>query len=128
MSAEIVWRLKNVWPKGTPDLTEIDINELPDDEARRIVNEVEETKRAFERYVAEEVVPRVSREPTRFGLVETLRMFTSEISMNSDYLLLLSGILGGNGGVLKLIEERYTIAAVEELGRFSEMETHKFPD
>ncbi|HEY7483093.1 MAG TPA: hypothetical protein VH912_01405 [Streptosporangiaceae bacterium] len=125
MSAELVWRLKHVWPKDTRDLTEIDLNELSDDEARKIVNEVEEAKRAFERYVAEEVLPRIPRRPTRLGVVETLRLFTSEFSMNTDYLLMLSGILGGNGGVLELMRVRYTIAEAEELGRYGELETHK---
>jgi len=61
---------------------------------------------------------------TRVGLVETVRLFTSEFSMNTDYLLMLSGILAGNGGVIAQIEERYTITATEELGRFAEQATY----
>jgi hypothetical protein len=123
MGAEIAWLLRHVWPKDTPDVTGTSLSSLDDDEARRLVNQVEDVKRAFERFVAEEVVPRIPRDPTRVGVVESLRLFTSEHSMNTDYLLLLSGILSGNGGVLDLIAERYTIAAAEELGRFGELET-----
>jgi hypothetical protein len=36
--------------------------------------------------------------------------------MDTDYLLLVSGIVRGSGGVLDLIAERYTISAAEELG------------
>jgi hypothetical protein len=124
MGPEIVWRLQHVWPKDTPDVTEIKLSDVDDDEARRLVNQVEDVKQAFERFVAEEVVPHISRRPTRVGVVETLRMFTSGHSMNTDYLLLLSGILGGHGGVLSQIAERYTISTTEELGRFIELETH----
>ena len=54
-------------------------------------------------------------------MVESVRLFNSEHSMNTDYLMMISGVLAGNGGVLEMVEQRYTIAAVEELGRFSEM-------
>jgi hypothetical protein len=124
MGPELVWRLRHVWPKDQPDLTDTDLSSLDDDEARRIVDQVEDVKREFERFVAEDVVPHISRQPTRVGLVETVRLFNSEYSMNTDYLLLLSGILGGNGGVVAQIEERYTIAATEELGRFAELATY----
>jgi hypothetical protein len=123
MGPEIVWRLQHVWPKDAPDLTEIRLSDVDDDEARRLVNQVEDVKRAFERFIAEQVVPYIPRGPTRLGVVETLRLFSSGHSMNTDYLLLLSGILEGSGGVLDLIAERYTITTAEELGRFSEMET-----
>jgi hypothetical protein len=123
MGPELAWPLQHVWPKDTPDVTEISLSDLDDDEARRLVNQVEDVKGAFERFVAEELVPRIPRNPTRLGVVESLRLFSSGHSMNTDYLLLLSGILGGNGGVLGLIAERYTISAAEELGRFSELET-----
>lgn len=124
MGPELVWRLQHVWPKGTSDLTEINLLDLDDNEARQIVEQVEDVKRAFERFVAEDVVPHISRQPTRLGLVETVRLFTSEFSMNTDYLLLLSGILEGTGGVITQIEERYTITATDELGRFAELETY----
>ncbi len=62
-------------------------------------------------------MPHISRHPTRVGLVETVRLFTSEFSMNTDYLLMLSGILADNGGVIAQIEERYTITATCRLGR-----------
>jgi hypothetical protein len=123
MGPEIAWLLRHVWPKDTPDVTGISLSEVDEDEARRLVNQVEDVKRAFERFVAEEVVPRIPGDPTRLGVVESLRLFTSEFSMNTNYLLFLSGILGGNGGVFGLIAERYTIAEAEELGRFSELET-----
>ena len=123
MGPEIAWLLRHVWPKDTPDLTEISLSDVDDDEARRLVNQVEDVKSAFERFVAEELVPRIPRDPTRLGVVESLRLFSSGHSMNTDYLLLVSGILGGNGGVLDLAAERYTIKAAEELGRFSELET-----
>jgi hypothetical protein len=125
MGPEIVWRLQHVWPRDVPDLTETKLSEVDDDEARRLVNEVEEAKRAFERFVDEEVVPKISPHPTRVGVVETLRLYSSQHSMNTDYLLLLSGILSGHGGVLDQISERYTIAAMEEIGRFSELNTHE---
>jgi hypothetical protein len=123
MGSEIAWLLRHVWPKDTQDVTGISLSEVDDDEARRLVNQVEDVKRAFERFVAEEVVPRIPREPTRSGVVESLRLFTSEYSMNTNYLLFLSGILSGNGGVFDLIVERYTIGEAEELGHFRELET-----
>lgn len=121
---EIVWRLQHVWPKDTPDVTEVNLSDIDDDEARRLVDQVEDVKGAFERFVAEDVVPHISQIPTRAGMVETVRLFSSGFSMNTDYLLLLSGILGGNGGVLDQIAERYTITTTEELGRFNELETY----
>ena len=124
LGPELVWRLQHVWPKDQPNLTDVDLSSLDDEEARRIVNQVEDVKREFERFVAEDVVPHISRQPTRVGVVETVRLFNSEYSMNTDYLLLLSGILGGNGGVLDQIAERYTITATEELGRFAELATY----
>ncbi len=127
MEPEIVWRLQHVWPKDTPDLTTTDLSGLDDAEAERIVNQVEDVKRAFESFIAQDVVPHISQAPTRAGIVESLRLFTSETSMNTDYLLLLSGILDGNGGVLDQIAARYTVTATEALGRFSELETYKLP-
>lgn len=127
MGPELVWRLQHVWPKDTPDLTEVNLSGVDDDEARRLVNQVEDVKRAFERFVAEDVVPHISRQPSRVGVVETVRLFTSEFSMNTDYLLLLSGILEGSGGVLDQIAEHYTITATEQLGRFAELETYELP-
>jgi hypothetical protein len=124
MGPELAWRLQHVWPKDRPNLTDVDLSTLDDEEARRIVNQVEDVKREFERFVAEDVVPHISRQPTRVGVVETVRLFNSEYSMNTDYLLLLSGILGGNGGVLDLIADRYAITATEELGRFAELATY----
>jgi hypothetical protein len=124
MGPELVWRLQHVWPKDTADLTGVSLPDLPDDEASRIVEQVEEVKRAFERFIAEDVVPHISRRPTRLGLVETVRLFTSEFSMNTDYLLLLSGILQGNGGVIAQIEERYAISTTEEVGRYAELPTY----
>jgi len=124
MGPELAWRLQHVWPKDQPNLTDVDLSTLDDEEARRIVNQVEDVKREFERFVAEDVVPHISRQPTRVGIVETVRLFNSEYSMNTDYLLLLSGILGGNGGVLDLIAARYTITATEELGWFAELATY----
>ena len=125
MGPEIVWRLQHVWPRDVPDISDTNLAEVDDDEARRLVNEVEEVKRAFERFVDQEVVPKISRRPTRVGVVETLRLYTSEYSMNTDYLLLLSGILSGDGGVSDQLSERYTIAATEEVGRFSELKTYE---
>lgn len=124
MEPELVWGLRHVWPKDTPDLTEVNLSDVEDDEARRLVNQVEDVKRTFERFVAEDVVPHISRQPTRVGLVETVRLFNSEFSMNTDYLLLLSGILEGHAGVITQIEERYTITTTEELGRFAELATY----
>jgi hypothetical protein len=124
MGPELVWRLQHIWPKDAPDLTDVNLSDLDDNEARRIVEQVEDVKRTFEQFVAEDVVPHISRHPTRVGLVETVRLFTSEFSMNTDYLLMLSGILAGNGGVIAQIEERYTITATEELGRFAEQATY----
>ena len=121
MGPEIVWLLRNVWPKDTPDLTGTSLASVDDDEARRLVNAVEDVKREFERYLAEDVAPHISLSPTRVGVVESVRLFNSEHSMNTDYLMMISGVLAGNGGVLEMVEQRYTIAAVEELGRFSEM-------
>jgi hypothetical protein len=123
MGSEIAWLLRHVWPKDTPDVTEINLSDVDDDEARRLVNQVQNVRSAFERFVAEELVPRIPRNPTRAGVVESLRLFKSGHSMNTDYLLLVSGIVGGDGGVLDLIAERYTIGAAEELGRFRELET-----
>jgi len=124
MEPELVWRLQNVWPKDQPNLTDVDLSSLDDEDARRIVNQVEDVKREFERFVGEDVVPHISRQSTRVGVVDTVRLFNSEYSMNTDYLLLLSGILSGNGGVLDQIAERYTITATEELGRFAELATY----
>ena len=121
MGPEIVWLLRNVWPKDTPDLTGTSLASVDDDEARRLVNAVEDVKREFERYLAQDVAPHISLSPTRVGVVESVRLFNSEHSMNTDYLMMISGVLSGNGGVLEMVEQRYTIAAVEELGRFSEM-------
>jgi hypothetical protein len=127
MGPELVWRLRHVWPKATPDLTEVNLSDLDNDEARQLVNQVEDVKRTFERFVEEDVVPYISRRPTRVGLVETVRLFSSELSMNTDYLLLLSGILNGNGGVVTKIKERYTITTIQELGRFAELATYDLP-
>jgi hypothetical protein len=127
MGPEIVWRLQHVWPKDMPDVTDVKLSDVDDDEARRLVSHVEDVKREFERVVTDEVLPRISRTPTRTGLVETMRLFASGHSMNTDYLLLLSGILGGSGGVMDQIAERYTITATEDLGRFIELETHELP-
>jgi len=124
MGSELVWRLQHVWPKDTPDLTEVNLSGVDDDEARRLVAQVEDVKRAFEHFVEEDVVPHISRQPTRVGVVETVRLFTSESSMNTDYLLLLSGILEGNGGVLDQIAESYTITTAEGLGQFAELATY----
>jgi len=124
MGPELAWRLQHVWPKDQPNVTDVDLSTLDDEAARRIVNQVEDVKREFERFVADDVVPHISRQPTRVGVVETVRLFNSEYSMNTDYLLLLSGILSGNGGVLDLIAARYTITATEELGRFAELATY----
>lgn len=121
MGPEIVWLLRNVWPKDTPNLTGTSLASVDDDEARRLVNAVEDVKRELERYLADDVAAHISLTPTRVGVVESVRFFTSGHSMNTDYLMMISGILGGNGGVLELVEQRYTIAAVEELGRFSEL-------
>ena len=121
MGPEIVWLLRNVWPKDTPDLTGTSLASVDDDEARRLVNAVEDVKREFERYLAQDVAPHISLSPTGVGVVESVRLFNSEHSMNTDYLMMISGVLSGNGGVLEMVEQRYTIAAVEELGRFSEM-------
>ena len=121
MGPEIVWLLRNVWPKDTPDLTGTSLASVDDDEARRLVNADEDVKREFERYLAQDVAPHISLSPTRVGVVESVRLFNSEHSMNTDYLMMISGVLAGNGGVLEMVEQRYTIAAVEELGRFSEM-------
>lgn len=128
MGPELVWRLRHVWPIGVPDLTEIKLSEVDDEEARRLVGEVETVKRTFEHFIDEEVVPNISRLPTRAGIVETLRLYTSQHSMNTDYLLLLSGILTGTGGVTDHISEHYTITAIEGLGRFSELPSHTLPD
>ena len=125
---EIVWWLQHVWPKGMPDVTEINLSKVDDDEAGRLVNQVQDVRRAFERFIAEEVLPHVSRRPTRAGSVESLRLFTSQHSMNTDYLLLLNGIVGGSGGVLDQIAERYTIRTTEELGSFCELETYRIPE
>src|SRR6185437_4320467 len=124
MGPELAWRLQHVWPKDQPNVTDVDLSGVDDDEARRIVNQVEDVKREFERFVADDVVPHISRQPTRVGVVETVRLFTSVFSMNTDYLLLLSGILEGNGGMLDQIAERYTITATDELGRFAELATY----
>jgi hypothetical protein len=124
MGPELVWRLQHVWPKDTPDLTTVDINSLPDVEARRIVEQVEDVKGEFERFFADDVVPHISRSSTRVGVVETVRLFSSGFSMNTDYLLLLSGILEGNGGVVDQITQSYTVTAAEEIGRFSELATY----
>jgi hypothetical protein len=123
MGPEISWLLRHVWPKDTPDVTEINLSDVDDDEARRLVNQVQDVRSAFERFVAEELVPRIPSGPSRVGVVDSLRLFKSGYSMNTDYLLFVSGIMSGNGGVLDLIAERYTISAVEELGRFRELET-----
>ena len=128
MGPEIVWRLQHVWPKDIPDVTETKLSDLNDDEARELVNQVEDVKREFERVFVEELLPRIPTKPTRVGLVETVRLFTSGHSMNTDFLLLLSGILSGSGGMVEQIAERYTITATEELGRFSELETHELPE
>jgi hypothetical protein len=124
MGTEVVWRLQHVWPKDTPDLTDTDLSRLDDGAVRQIVDQVEDVKREFERFIGEDVVPHISQEPTRNGVVETVRLFTSDHSMNTDYLLLLSGILDGDGGVLDLIAERYTITAKDELGLFVELATY----
>jgi hypothetical protein len=47
----------------------------------------------------------------------------SEHSMNTDCLVMVSGVLSGNGGIVDLLQRRYTIGSVEELGRFSERPT-----
>ena len=125
---EITLRLQHVWPKDQEDLTEIDLGTLSDPEARRIVQQVEDIKAEFVRFVAVDVLPRIPRKPTAFGRVETVRLFTSNNSMVTDYLLLLSGILGSTGGVLDLILERYTISETTELGLFMETETLEVPD
>ena len=124
MGPELVWQLQHVWPKDTPDLTTVDISSLPDTEAERIVEQVEDVKREFERFFADDVVPHISLSPTAFGAVETVRLFTSGHSMNTDYLLLLSGILDGNGGVVDQITQSYTVTAAQEIGRFSELATY----
>src|SRR4029077_17055122 len=123
MGLEPAWRLQHVWPKDQPNVTDVDLSTRDDEAGRRILNQVEDGKRGGERLVAD-VVPHISRQPTRVGVVETVRLFNSEYSMNTDYLLLLSGILDGNGGVLDLIAARYTITATEELGRFAELATY----
>lgn len=127
MEPERVWRLQHVWPKDTPDLTLVNLSDLDDAEARNVVDQVEDVKRAFESFVAEDVMAHISHTPTRVGIIESLRLFTSETSMNTDYLLLMTGLLGGDGGVLGQIAERYTITATEELGRFSELAPFKPP-
>lgn len=127
MGPEIAWQLRHVWPKDLPDLTDTKLSDVDDDEARRLVNEVEEVKRTFERYFGNDIVPNIPRTPTRVGVVETARLFTSQHSMNTDYLLMLSGILHGSGGVLELIIERYTVTAAEELGRYSEDSLYEIP-
>ena len=125
MGPEIAWRLQHVWPKGLPDLTDTKLSDVDDAEARRLVEEVEQVKRTFERYFADEVVPNVPTTPNRVGVVDSLRLFTSQHSMNTDYLLFLSGVLHGSGGVLDLIGERYNVTAAEELGRYGEMPAHE---
>jgi hypothetical protein len=62
-----------------------------------------------------EISPHISRQPSREGREEILRLFSSETSMITDYLLLLSGVVEGDGGVIAQIEERYTITTTEEL-------------
>ena len=51
MGPELAWRLQHVWPNGQPNLTDVDLSTLDDKEARRIVNQVEDVKREFERFV-----------------------------------------------------------------------------
>ena len=123
MGPELAWLLRNVWPKDTPNLTETSLASVDDDEARRLVNEVERVKAEFERYLVEDVVPHISLSPTRVGVVESVRFFMSEHSMNTDCLVMVSGVLSGNGGIVDLLQRRYTIGSVEELGRFSERPT-----
>jgi hypothetical protein len=125
MEAERVWRLQHVWPKDMPDLTTVNLSDFNDAEVRQVVEQVEDVKRAFESFVADYVMAHISQTPTRVGVIESLRLFTSETSMNTDYLLLLTGLLAGDGGVLGLIAQRYMIKATEELGRFSELDPFK---
>ena len=40
--------------------------------------------------------------------------------MNTDYLMMISGVLGGNGGCSSCWSSATRSAAVDELGRFSE--------
>ena len=123
MGPELAWLLRNVWPKDTPNLTETSLASVDDDEARRLVNEVERVKEEFERYLVDDVVPHISLSPTRVGVVETVRFFMSGHSMNTDCLLMVSGVLSGNGGIVELVQRRYTIGSVDELGRYIERPT-----
>ena len=100
-------------------MTGINLSQVDSDEASRLGKQVPDVRRAFERFIADEVLPH--------GSVKTLRLFTSRYSMNTDYLLLLSGIVAGSGGVLDQIAERY-IVTTEELGRFSDLETYEIPE
>ena len=69
MGPELVWRLQHIWPKDAPDLAEVNLSDLDDNEARRIVEQVEDVKHTFEQFVAEDIVPHISRHPARVGLV-----------------------------------------------------------
>jgi hypothetical protein len=71
MGPELVWRLQHVWPKDQPDLTDVDLSNLDEDEARQIVNQVEDVKREFERFLAEDVAPHISRQPTCVGVADS---------------------------------------------------------
>ena len=115
---DLVYQLQHVWPKDVPDVTKVDLSGLDDDEARRLVEQVDGVKRAFESFFAEDVVPHISRQPTRAGVVAGVQLFTSDNTMDTDYLLWLGGILMGSGGVLEQIAERYTTTKTELLGNF----------
>lgn len=120
---EVVWRLQHVWPKDAPDVTDI---EASDSDDKRLSDRVEDVKQAFERFIAEDVVPHVLGESTRAGRVESVRLFRSHT--NTDYLLLVSGIFGGTGAVLDVIAKRYAFTTSEELGHFRELDTYELPE
>ena len=98
MGPEIAWLLRNVWPKDTPNLTETSLASVDDDEARRLVNEVESVKRGVRALLVEDVARTSPCHATRVGVVERSGCSTSGHSMNTDYLMLISGVLAGNGG------------------------------
>jgi hypothetical protein len=57
---EIVWRLQHVWLKDVPELTGINLSQVYSDEASRLGKQVADVRRAFQRFIAEEVSCRTS--------------------------------------------------------------------
>jgi hypothetical protein len=88
---------------------------------RIIVRELDAIAADFEDYFTNQVVPHIDRSPTAFGVIENIRIFKgNHTNTATDFWLFLGGLVGGNGGVVAQISQRFSLK-VDDLGNYREI-------